>query len=648
MSAIVGIYHTNKEPVSIEHINGMIGSLSKYPSDDVQIWNENHIFLGCHSQWITPESVGEPLPFYNQERKLVITADAIIDNRKELFELLQIENSKRKIIPDSQLILLAYSKWGEDSPKYLVGDFAYIIWDEREQKLFGARDFSGSRTLYYYQDYTRFVFSTVIHPIFTLPTIKKQINEQWLAEFLAISSVIDTVDTSISVYDNIHQLPPAHSFTIHNGRLKLNRYITLSTENKIKLKTNEDYEEAFLEVFERAVHDRLRTHRNVGSHLSGGLDSGSIVSLAAKKLKKINKPLYTYTYHPPKDFNDFTPKNMIADERSLIKKTTDYIGEGLISNFYDFNNMDPLTEMDDFIDTLETPYKYFENSIWLKGVFQEAAKNDVGVLLNGGRGNLSISWGPPLEYYATLIKKLKWVQLHNELHLYSQNIKVNRKRLIPIIIKLAFPLINSLSPYMEKYQSRSMINPIFAEKHGVYKKLQRYGVDELNHSLPNLFKAKERHFQELFHWNTTNTFGCKFSLKYKLWKRDATNDLRVIKFCLSVPESQFVQSGMGRSLIRRVTKGLLPDQIRLNQITRGVQGVDWVHRMTPTWNAYVKQLDKVLENDFIFKYMDKQTIENAISKVKEGPNIEFANNPDYRIAMRSLIIDRFLKTFEGR
>ena len=111
-------------------------------------------------------------------------------------------------MPDSQLILLAYYKWGEESPKYLVGDFAFMIWDEREQKLFGARDFSGYRTLYYYRDHQRFAFCTTIEPLLKLPYIKKELNEEWLAEYLAISGMIDTVDARITPYKNIEQIPP--------------------------------------------------------------------------------------------------------------------------------------------------------------------------------------------------------------------------------------------------------------------------------------------------------------------------------------------------------------------------------------------------------------------------------------------------------
>lgn len=173
MSAIAGIYHSNNELVPVMHVSGIMGALQKYPANDIKVWHKENIFLGCHAQWITPESVGEQLPYYDYERQLAITADAIIDNRDELFEKLQIERARRKTLPDSQLILLAYQKWEEETPKHLIGDFAFMIWDEKKRKLFGARDFSGARTLYYYYTQQQVAFCTTIEPLLTLPYIEK-------------------------------------------------------------------------------------------------------------------------------------------------------------------------------------------------------------------------------------------------------------------------------------------------------------------------------------------------------------------------------------------------------------------------------------------------------------------------------------------
>ena len=86
MSAITGIYHLNGDRAHIQYGRDLMKALQKYPADSIQTWYSHSIYLGCHAQWITPESVGERLPFYDDERQCAITADAIIDNRKELFE----------------------------------------------------------------------------------------------------------------------------------------------------------------------------------------------------------------------------------------------------------------------------------------------------------------------------------------------------------------------------------------------------------------------------------------------------------------------------------------------------------------------------------------------------------------------------------
>ena len=142
MSAITGIYHLDEEPINHQQNQYLMESLQKYPFDDIQRWNDEKVFLGCLSQWITPESVNEKLPFYDDQRQLSITADAIIDNRHELFELLNIRKTQRDVISDSQLILLAYEKWDEDVPKHLIGDFAFMIWDPKEEEVVWCKGLS--------------------------------------------------------------------------------------------------------------------------------------------------------------------------------------------------------------------------------------------------------------------------------------------------------------------------------------------------------------------------------------------------------------------------------------------------------------------------------------------------------------------------
>ncbi|MFC0560079.1 lasso peptide isopeptide bond-forming cyclase [Halalkalibacter alkalisediminis] len=646
MSAIAGIYHTNNEPVHIEHSNAIMKNLEQYPADDIQTWYKKNIFLGCHAQWVTPESVGELLPYYDKDRKLSITADAIIDNRDELFEKLQVDYYKRRSISDSELILLAYHKWKEESPKYLVGDFAFLIWDDVNQKLFGARDFSGSRTLYYYRGKQRFAFCTTIQPLLSLPYVEKQLNEQWLAQYLAITGMIDVVDASATPYNNIKQIPPSHSISIVGEKVALNRYCTLSSEKKLKFKSDEEYVEAFQEVFQEAVSSRLRTYRHVGAQLSGGLDSGSIVGFASKELSLSNKTLHTFSYIPPSDFIDFTPRHLMPDERPLIKSTVNYVG-GINDHYLDFDGRDSYSEIEGFLEMMEMPYKFFENSFWLKGMFEKANNEGVGILLNGGRGNLSISWGSALDFYALLLKRLKWVRLYQELDQYSKNVGGARLRRLPSLAKKAFPTIKRAVPAITSNTNSMLINVEFARKTNVYTELSKFGIDESGwFSSTNIYEQRIRHFADVFHWNASNTLSTKLSLRHGLWKRDPTNDIRVIRFCLSVPESQYVQKGLDRALIRRSTKGLLPDNVRLNQRIHGVQGADWVHRMIPHWDTFIEDVQQMANDKDYLIYLNGQAIKDAFIKVKDGVSPSYVVESNSKVLMRSLIVYKFLKRFD--
>ncbi|MDE5413808.1 lasso peptide isopeptide bond-forming cyclase [Alkalihalobacterium chitinilyticum] len=645
MSAIAGIYHLNNQPVSQEASIKIMSELSKFPADHIHTLSGEHFFLGCHAQWITSESVGETLPFYDWDRKLAITVDAIIDNRQELFDKLQVPYDNRKSMPDSHLILLSYDKWGEDSPKYLIGDFAFMIWDERKQMFFGARDFSGSRTLYYTYNQKKFAFCSTIEPLLTLPGIKGVLNDQWLAEFLAIAGMIDTADASITPFRDIHQLAPAHSITVKKSGTKLQKYCHFNTSEKLKLRSDGEYIEAFQDIFQKAVDSRLRTHLQVGAQLSGGLDSGSIVAFAANTLRQEGKTLHTFSYIPPSDFDDFTPRHLMPDERPFIRSTVQHVG-GIKDNYFNFDGRDPYTEIDDFLDIMEMPYKFFENSFWLKGMFEKASEENIGLLLNGGRGNLTISWGAAIDYYAILLKKFRWLRLMQELNYYSQNLGGARFRRLPLIAKTAFPFINERLSVNHSYTNPMLINPDFAEKIAVFSKLKEYGMDESGwFSSPNIYEQRVRHFEDDFHWNASNTLAAKLSMRYRLWKRDPTNDLRVVRFCLSLPEEQYVQKGLDRALVRRATDQLLPEKIRLNQKVRGVQGADWVHRLMPKWDRFMNDLHELVNDEISMNYLNRETVQSALESVRNGVSPEYVLNPDSKVLMRSLIVHKFIKKF---
>jgi asparagine synthase (glutamine-hydrolysing) len=640
VSVIAGIVCRSPEPVSALDSGRLMGALRRYPADATDTWTNGSVFLGCRAQWMTPESVRETLPYYDEAHRLVIAADAILDNRKELFDRLGVEPAIREAMTDSELILRAYRRWGRAAPRYLIGDYAFAIWDENERTLFAARDLLGNRTLYYHRREGRFAFCTAIRPLLRLSGVEKELDEAWLAEFLAIPVILDTIDVHRTAYRGIGQVPPGHSVTVADGKMALEPYDAFEIPaRQLKLKSNAEYEEAFRDVFREAVTCRLRTFRQVGISLSGGLDSGAVAGFAAGPLRAQGKTLRAYSYVPPPDFADWTPKWMVADESPYIRAIVRHVGN-LSAHFLVLPDRDAYGEIDDLIDVMEGPYKFFENAIWIKGMLEQARQDGVGVLLSGARGNYTVSWGPALDYYARLLRTMRWVRFWRELKLYGQRVGARRARLLPVIGRMAFPWTRPRGGPPKP----QLIHPEFARRTGVMDKLRGFDVGLDESAAWDEFAARDDQFRNLANANHQGTSIAKLSLRYGVWERDPTGDPRVIRFCLSLPAGQFVQNGVDRSLIRRATEGCLPDEVRLNQCVRGVQGADWIHRMKPSWPAFLGELRRLCRDPAASQYLNVPQIRESLALIGPSPRPDQAFDPHATLLMRGLIAYRFLQT----
>ena len=159
----------------------MMQALAHQGQDGSQVWQEGMVGLGHQMRRDTPESLSETLPWRHPGATLTIIADARLDNRDELGQALGILPAERPHYPDSRLILLAYERWGERCPEYLLGDFAFAIWDGRHRKLFCCCDHLGRRPFFYYHDGQRFLFASEAKAILAIPGIEKKLNRKRLA-----------------------------------------------------------------------------------------------------------------------------------------------------------------------------------------------------------------------------------------------------------------------------------------------------------------------------------------------------------------------------------------------------------------------------------------------------------------------------------
>ena len=139
---------------------------------------------------------------------------------------------------------------------------------------------------------------------------------------------------------------------------------------------------------------------------------------------------------------------------------------------------DSYSEIDDLLEIMEMPYKFFENSFWLKGMFEKAQKEEIGVLLNGVE-EIYYIMGVCFRLLCTSFKKIKMDSLYQELNQYSKNVGGLDYEDFQLIVRMAFPILDQdfsirYNPYTFPY----LINPEFAEKTDVFNKLKEYGIDK--------------------------------------------------------------------------------------------------------------------------------------------------------------------------
>jgi asparagine synthase (glutamine-hydrolysing) len=643
--AIWGIIHMDNKPASVELGKSMMDKLSLYKLDSIKYLNKDNVFMGCGLQYITNESEKEILPLYDENRGLIITADAIIDNREELFSIFNISKESWTDISDSALIIRAYEKWGQDSPKYLVGDFAFVIWDQKNKELFCARDHVGKRTFYYSYLNNTLYFCTVMKPLFISYNENIELNERWITDFLAMQSIMHESECEETVYKDIFQLPPAHTIIINKNGFKKNQYWNpLESVKPLKLKSDKEYDEAFKKVFFEAVHCRLRCNSNIGVMLSGGLDSGSVACVAARKLSKEGKRLKAFSSVPMVGFKDKTSKYYIADETEYIEAIKNHNGN-IDVTYCRSEGKHSLKDIDWFLDVLEQPYKTIENSFWINEIKKNASEKGCKVLLDGQYGNCTISFGDFLVHILTLYRGKKFITLAKEIKGFSKLYKIRRYKISKAAIKAVIPY--KFTKFASERRNRnndrfedSPINPELLKKWNVETRFDEKQIDlktypSLDLNEANTFRVNFVGFSHL------GAIETKIGLAHGIMQRDPTRDKRVIEFCLSLPSDQYVRDGMERHLIRRSMEGILPDKVRLNVSKRGLQSADWIQRIIPEWESMCDTLEIQLNDSEIMQYVNVNKIKKELSSMRDC--LDEKKKFRIRMLIITYILDNFIK-----
>lgn len=577
MSAITGIFYRDGRNVDERQIKKMNDRLSHRGPDGSAIWCEGPVALGHQMLYTTPESLHERLPF--EDGGLVITADARIDNRKELSEKLGIDDKVG--VSDSYFILKAYQQWGEKCPEELLGDFAFAIWDKEKEKLFCARDHMGVKPFYYYLSDEAFYFATEIKAITNIPEVPVQLNEVKVAEYL----ISMQIDPEITFYEEILRLPSACQIEINKNDFVLEKYWSLNPTFELKLDSDEEYINKFREILTDAVRCRMRSAYPLGSLLSGGLDSSSIVCTAQQILTEEGG-------EPIKTFSAIFEDDILGGEKEYINAVVD--GSCVKPYYLRVDNAGPLTDYEKIIyyvdGAVSAPNLFIP---WL--ILRKAKNEDIRVLLEGFGGD-SVVFGRG--YLEELLLNGKFISFIRELNAFSKLRNLNRyKYFIGIILRLIAPV---RAYKIAKYRKENTINPRYRKRiinNTFTHEMHIKNVIDSNLKMKRPVNPREEHYHELNSSALSSWWEIadQVSGSYNIESRYPFIDKRLVEFCLSLPTEQKIRNGWSKIVLRRAMDNIIPIKIQWRPTKVGMG-----HNFRRNLILY----DNELIEDIIYKEID--------------------------------------------
>ena len=488
-------------------------------------------------------------PFESKNGFLSLTYNGEIYNYLELREELIKKGHQFKTNGDTEVLLVAYEEWGEECVKRFNGMWSFVIYDKKNDILFCSRDRFGIKPFKYAVHNNQFIFSSEIKPIIHYFETLRKPNYELIANFCnkSLGSQLE-----YTWFKNILQLMPAHNMKVYrDGTIQLNRYWSYPTKT-VDI-SFEDAEEKYRELFIDAVNLRMRSDVPVGTTLSSGVDSTSIVYTLRKSYKG---PHNTYTAFS--DANDYlaTDKQYLADKEKEINEI-DIVKN--INQDLGFDGHAINTDYNNYVAKLKDAIFYLESGhpspavIPLDQIYKKVSEKVIVVLegqgadeLLGGYLNLFLGF-----HILDLFKQAKFVNVYQELQKFKKAFS------IPYAAKL---LLRSYDiPFFQNlYQKRTGLDRLYI---GPLKD-QKYLRDAPLHE----GKIKKKLSLALYeqHSGTLNSllhYGDALCMKHSLENRVPFMDHRLVEFGFQLPSEYKINDGFGKYIHRKALEDIAPKEI---------------------------------------------------------------------------------------
>lgn len=570
----------------------------------------NPDFALCHRRLsILDLSSAGHQPMSNEDGTMWIVHNGEIYNHLEINRELTAHGHYFHSRTDTETILHSYEQWGADCLKKFNGMWAFAIWDGRQRKLFCSRDRFGIKPFYYYFDGERFIFASEIKAILEAPLVERKPNAQTVFDYLAHGLQDCTEDTFFS---NIMQLTGGHllEFDTHSKRIRIQKYYDVPVNRRETFLSDSEYSGQFLHLFEDSIRLQLVSDVPVGSCLSGGLDSSSIVCMIDKLIRHSDVKLpgsgdiqktFSAKFHKRK-----------YDESYYIDKVVEKTG---VDTHVVFPLADKMwANLPNLIWHQEEPCAAsYVNNQWQ--VYHLARQSGVTVVLDGQGGDELLA-GYSVYYAAlltTLLLSFKWKDAAGEA---LSDFVLNRTAATGDVLQAVYNLLPEglrlglrkiIRPEGNVCLSRDFVNGNV----GYYDRHRRQ-----NYWKSNFFETYLRHTFTYTNLPRLLRDLDKNSMAHSVESRPAFLDYRLVEFAFSLPWHQKVRRGSRKFILRNAMKGILPESVatRMDKVPFPRPAGDWLKE-----DFVDEVLDILNSRSFIERgYFNSYEIEREFAAFRNG------------------------------
>jgi asparagine synthase (glutamine-hydrolysing) len=519
---------------STERVRNMCLLQKHRGPDDDALYSDSNASIGMTRLAILDLRKGL-YPLSNENKNLHLFYNGEVYNYPELSSELAAEGHRFSSMTDGEVIVHGFEQWGPGCFTKLNGMWAFALWDSREQELILARDHFGIKPLYYYIDENLLAFSSEIRALLSLPLVRRVPNEKSIYNYLVDGRLDHTEET---FYDGIWRLLPGYYATAKlDGSFEKFRYWEMPKVSEIA--DDDDMVEATKRLrglFIDAVRIRLRSDVPVGTCLSGGLDSSSIVSVVTQlneeDKKSVGRRLQGFSVCFPGysvDESDF-----INTEVHATKAESHVVSPTALELWRD------LTEL---VRTQEEPVGGASQYAGWR-VMQIAKAHHVPVLLNGqGADEIFAGYSEYLGFYIKDLLRRGKIKLAIKETFSSLDLTA---RMFPLLFTYHRKLRNII---------RHCLNPAFSAKLAKDLSIRRVN---LGSSLPQMLRGDVTRYvlPSLLRYEDRNSMH--FSIEVRL----PFLDPRLVEYVASLPLDFKIRDGWTKRIFREAMRGILPEEIR--------------------------------------------------------------------------------------